>query len=1139
MSPITAKLLDSYPYSQYATAQTLSRGVSYYHNGRVYEVKMKNGGSKAVCSVDGDSGSYTVVIKWDENDQTLYFDCDCPYAEDNFCKHMVAAGFKASEYLKKQGGKTPAIEEADEDDWDDDEFDDDEDHWDDDLDDDEGIEADPYVNVKPIVRPVVPPPSQLTPTHNWQYKLDGALAQVSRRQSVVGMSAQKYVAVFLLDRVEYPYGGGSLYYKPYVIQAKNWHALNAIDYNDRQAVNALLNSNGEWIRLGQEYRTIINPHACLNLTPEAVTFLISLIQTTRFFGGSNLTTYFPLIAHFGIPIFLTNQNKGQIHSRLEIIPEPLDIQIVFSKQEDDLVLEASVKSDPPIHGKVEPLSYGPIWVLCADKIFQLRSTNGLNIISSFPIRVPAKHADIFREKYLRRVAELFPVKSDLLKWRDVESVPVPRLYLHDDKDNALRADLLFGYGEHELPAIKSEESIAVETVPDSWELIRIHRDRAREENLYQLLTDPNFRLKRSGAGQPFHVFQLRARAHPFDFLLHSVPLLAQAGFEIYGEENLKLGKINRSTPVARVHITSGIDWFDIKAYIEYGDQQVSLHDVRRAMRRGEKYIKLADGSVGQIPQEWLEKYKHLFGMAEETDDGFRVADFHIPLVDQLLDDDASIPTPRELIQRREHLRSFEKIAVQPLPKGFTGELRHYQHSGFEWLHFLREYKFGGILADDMGLGKTIQVLTYLQSLKETRWQSETEGVGNHALVVVPKSLIVNWQRESEKFTPALKFLDYTGNFRKKDAESFKGYDVILTTYGVLLRDIESLSKYRFDMVILDESQAIKNPNSQSAKAARVLKSNHRLVMTGTPVENNTFELWSQFAFLNPGLLGSMEYFKKEFANPIESAGDEKTAKLLRQLVYPFILRRTKEQVAPELPPRTERVVYTDMEPAQKKLYTQTRERYRAELLGLIETEGMNDARFKILEGLLRLRQIAIHPALVDSKYKGEAPKFEFLLETLETLQAENHKALIFSQFVGTLKLLRNELDTRGIKYMYLDGQTQKRQDHVDAFQNNDSIPFFLISLKAGGVGLNLTAADYVIHLDPWWNPAVEMQATDRAHRIGQDKPVIVYKIIARESVEEKILQLQEKKRKLVEQLITTEAGFFKSLTKEDVGILFG
>ena len=328
----------------------------------------------------------------------------------------------------------------------------------------------------------------------------------------------------------------------------------------------------------------------------------------------------------------------------------------------------------------------------------------------------------------------------------------------------------------------------------------------------------------------------------------------------------------------------------------------------------------------------------------------------------------------------------------------------------------------------------------------------------------------------------------------------------------MLRDIEILRNYRFHYVLLDESQAIKNPVAQSAKAARLLNADHRLVLTGTPVENSTYELWSQFAFLNPGLLGNMEYFKEEFGTPIEKHGEEQAAQFLRKMVYPFILRRTKDQVAPELPPRTERMLFSDMEPAQRKLYNRTRDYYRGVLLGMIEQEGMNDARMKILEGLLRLRQICNHPKLMDLQFHGESAKFELLIETLETLRAEGHKALVFSQFVEMLKLVRREMDLRHIPYTYLDGQTHNRQERVDTFQNDPKIPFFLISLKAGGVGLNLTAADYVIHIDPWWNPAVEMQATDRTHRIGQEKPVFVYKLIVRDSVEEKILQLQERKR---------------------------
>jgi len=409
---------------------------------------------------------------------------------------------------------------------------------------------------------------------------------------------------------------------------------------------------------------------------------------------------------------------------------------------------------------------------------------------------------------------------------------------------------------------------------------------------------------------------------------------------------------------------------------------------------------------------------------------------------------------------------------------------------------------------------------------------------NPDLIVLPRSLLVNWQREIGRFTPGLRFLEYFGSLRDKDFEALENYDLVLTTYGVMLRDVEKLRGFSFHYVILDESQAIKNPVAQTSKAARLLNCEHRLVMTGTPVENSTFELWSQFAFLNPGLLGNLEYFRSEFGTPIEKNSDEGKADFLRKMVYPFILRRTKDQVAPELPPRTERIIFSDMEPGQRKYYNRLRDYYRGLLLGMVDSKGIDNSRMKVLEGLLRLRQVCNHPALVDKQFRGESAKFELLLETLETLLSENHKALIFSQFVEMLRILRTELDRRKIKYTYLDGSTQDRQGQVDIFQADQNIPFFLISLKAGGVGLNLTAADYVIHIDPWWNPAVEMQASDRTHRIGQEKPVFVYKLIARDSVEEKILQLQDRKRNLVDQLITTEKNFLKSLTAEDVNVLF-
>ncbi len=1102
MHSLTPDLLDSYPYSRYADARSIARGRSYFKDGRVWNVDMLSP-SKAVCEVSGDTGDYTVEIEVDRKSGELYFDCDCPYAEEHFCKHMIAAALELSAYLVDQY----------------------------DSDDDEDIEDleedDPVADEK-----VIPMPSPQI-SRGWRNLLDSIFYTLPPA-ALAGGSAQAYAAVFLIIKEDYYYQG-SFGYMPYLIKARQWPALKELPRADAQAVNALLEADHEWYKHGEELYSQPNPTGCLNLKPEAVNLLYLIAQNIRFFGAvTAISNYFPLIAEMQIPVFIVSRSRIQVQRQARILPKPVSLEVLFTRQGENLVLQAGFVDEaftPGTH-KVEILSRSPPWLLMGDMIFTLRDPRPLPVLSYFPIVIPESEADIFREHYLRRVAELLPIKSELLQWREISADPIPRLYLYEERGNLLRAGLHFGYADSELPAAKSLEATSIETVPDSWDLVRIHRQPEREQHFYQLLTDPDFRLKRSGGDQPFGTFELRARTHPVDFLMHAVPLLTQAGFEIYGEEKLKLGKVNRATPNVRVNITSGIDWFDVKATVEYGDQQVSLQDVRKALKRGEHYIKLADGSIGKIPAEWLDKYKHLWGLAEETVEGLRVRDYHLSLLDSLLEDDALTEPPADLLQRRERLRSFEQITSQPLPAGFNGELRPYQKHGFDWLYFLREYKFGGILADYMGLGKTIQVLAFLQSLRENAPHQAA------SLLVVPKSLIANWQRESDRFTPGLRFLEYLGNLRNKDTAAFDQYDVVLTTYGTMLHDIEILRKYKFHYAILDESQAIKNPLAKSAKAARLLNAEHRLVMTGTPVENNTFELWSQFAFLNPGLLGNMDYFKRQFARPIESGQDEQAAAMLRKLAYPFILRRTKEQVAPELPPRTERIIYTDMDAAQKKLYAHTRDRYRAELLGLIEKQGIQDARFRILEGLLRLRQIAIHPALVERGYKGGAPKFELLLETLETLQAERHKALIFSQFVETLKLVRLELESQKMKFAYLDGSTPNRQAQVDLFQKDASVPFFLISLKAGGVGLNLTAADYVIHLDPWWNPAVEMQASDRAHRIGQDKPVFIYKIISRGTVEEKILQLQEKKRLLVQSIIATEASFFKSLTADDVKMLF-
>jgi len=435
----------------------------------------------------------------------------------------------------------------------------------------------------------------------------------------------------------------------------------------------------------------------------------------------------------------------------------------------------------------------------------------------------------------------------------------------------------------------------------------------------------------------------------------------------------------------------------------------------------------------------------------------------------------------------------------------------------------------------MGLGKTLQTISFLQFLKE-------KYPGSTQLVVCPTSLIFNWENEIKKFSPQLKFHTYYGLQREFNETHFAEYDVILTSYGVVRNDQENLTGYLFQYVILDESQAIKNPDAQVTKAVNKLNSVNRIILSGTPVQNNTSDLFAQFNFLNPGLLGNREFFNREFATPIDKYGSKEKTQYLKRLIHPFTLRRTKEQVAKDLPDKTVTVLWCTMEPEQRRLYNEYRDNYRGKLLKRIDEEGIGKSGIYVLEGLLRLRQLCDHPALLKDQTHNvtSSVKIEELIREVQENTGIN-KLLVFSQFTEMLHIIRDEFNEVGIKHCYLDGSTslEKRREQVTTFQEDDSIKAFLISLKAGGVGLNLTVADYVYLVDPWWNPAAEQQAIDRAHRIGQTRKVFAYKMICKDTVEEKILQLQERKQMLADDLIQEDAGFVKNLSRSDIEFLFG
>ncbi len=673
-----------------------------------------------------------------------------------------------------------------------------------------------------------------------------------------------------------------------------------------------------------------------------------------------------------------------------------------------------------------------------------------------------------------------------------------------------QAKLRYLYGSVSIPEHHASETL----VDPAARLIR-RRDSAAERDAGLKLRALNFSQDRIYSGD--HTWEVSTKS-----LSRVVRELARSGWvlDVDGEEFRQPTKFDLA-------VESGIDWFDLEVSVSYDGVTVGLPTLLKALAKGEAVVDLPGGGFGVLPSDLIERYGAIASLGRVEGENIRFKRNQAGMLDLLLAGKEEVRVDQIFAQAREALRAFDGIQPVAQPDGFTGTLRDYQRHGLAWMKFLDQFGFGGCLADDMGVGKTPQVLALLESRRA--------GGAGPSLAVMPRSLVDNWMREAARFTPELKVLDHSVAARTRDASVFAGYHLVIATYGTLRRDAADFRDFEFDYVILDEAQAIKNASSESAKAARLLNGRRRLAMTGTPVENHLGELWSLFEFLNPGMLGTMKSFDKTGNGRWPSP---ESRDLLARALRPFILRRTKGQVAKELPPKTEQTLFCEMDPPQRKLYDELRAHYRQSLLGKATAATLGKSRMQVLEALLRLRQAACHPGLLDPTRTEEASaKFDVLLPKLEELRAEGHKALVFSQFTSLLAILRERLDEKQVVYEYLDGQTTNRQAHVDAFERRPDCSLFLISLKAGGVGLNLTAADYVFLLDPWWNPAVEAQAIDRTHRIGQERHVFAYRLIARDTVEEKVLELQRDKRELADAIITADSSILRDIRREDLELL--
>ncbi len=774
----------------------------------------------------------------------------------------------------------------------------------------------------------------------------------------------------------------------------------------------------------------------------------------------------------------------------------------------------------------------PAWLLLEDTLYHLdHNVEGKKLIPFLTkrfISIPRSSEKTYFEKFVAPLIEKHHVYAEGFQIVTEKYDAVPVLKIDFTISGEAQLYLLFRYGEYIFPAGNDiHVSVHMQQQDEEYIFHRIKRSLTWEKNKLNELKSMG--LKSSGS--LFAHLDVETAAEEgensfkaINWLNEHHDELLEKGFQLHqadGEKKFVLGSSKID-----LEFRENNDWFDMFAIVYFGSYQVPFIDLKQHILNRIREFTLPTGEIAIIPEKWFSQYGNLLHFTEGNQH-LKLKKHHIGLINDFANSElATVSIGNKLKQ----LSNFEEITEVDIPLRFKGTLRPYQKAGYDWFYFLRKYNFGGCLADDMGLGKTIQTLALLQKIKE-----EQDDAGHSAsLIIMPTSLIYNWLNEAEKFAPDLKILTHTGTFRNKDVELFMNYDVVFTTYGITRVDIDQLKNLYFNYIILDESQNIKNPSSKAFRAVKTLRSRHKLVLSGTPIENSVNDLWTQMSFINPGLLGNQSFFQSDFVVPIEKKKDEEKARRLQVLIKPFVLRRTKMQVAQELPPKTEHLFYCQMTEDQTSYYEKIKSEYRNELLKELGNGSLAKKPIQLLQGLTKLRQISNHPKMVDEGYEGDSGKFENVIHTLENVLSRGHKVLIFSQFVKHLDIYRTYFNKQKTPYAYLDGSTNNRGEIVKEFQENNDIKLFLISIKAGGVGLNLTGADYVFILDPWWNPAVEQQAIDRTHRIGQTKNVFIYKFITKDSVEEKILALQNRKKRVAESLITTEESFVKSLSAQNI-----
>lgn len=756
------------------------------------------------------------------------------------------------------------------------------------------------------------------------------------------------------------------------------------------------------------------------------------------------------------------------------------------------------------------------------------------------IRIPKDQGPFLVEKLLTDPIAPFVIWPKELDWEKVKGIPHPRVVftpLHQtnavqadetqpnepkpaeiepveikkDELSFIKFDLEFDYQYAVISKANEHQELMIDGLQQK---IWLRDFDAEAEILRKLnrLIDPDLPLEQV-EDNPSATSQV-----PFNQFISLATRFIELGWEVYAEKR----KLQIPKDFGMI-VSSGIDWFELQAKTTFDGIQVGLPELLKALKTGENLIELGDGTTGILPSKWLARYAPLAKIGEANPTGIRFKRTQGLLLNAWLTDEKNLKADPGFRKYQAQIKSFQGVKLESAPQGFRGKLRTYQKEGLAWFEFIKTFEVGGVLADDMGLGKTVQFLAFLKKRKLDKKRRQAPSI-----VVVPKSLVFNWVEEASRFVPDLRVLNYTGTDRTQHLKAASKADLIITTYATLRLDIEDLRKLQFDIAVLDEAQAIKNPEAQTSIACKLLNAQHRYAMTGTPVENSMEDLFSILDFTSPSLLNL----------PKDQDWSTAAPEMLGKALRPLILRRTKEGVLKELPKKTEQTLYCELSPEETRRYNQLKSHFQFKLKDQIKKSGWGRSKIQVLEALLRLRQAACHPGLIDKTKSSESSsKLDTLIEQLQEVIQEGHKALVFSQFTSFLSIVRKRLEKEKIVHEYLDGKTQDRQSRVNRFQTDKSCPVFLISLKAGGTGLNLTQASYVFILDPWWNPAVESQAIDRTHRMGQTQKVFAYKMIARGTIEEKILELQKTKRQLAQSVVTESAGFLKKMTREDLEML--